>query len=436
MIRFSTSTLFQQGVFNLQKSQADVFRTQNQIASGRRVNTPSDDPIAVAHGLDLQQAESINQQYMVNGQTATKALSLSENALSSVVSLLQDARTTAVNAGNGTLSGNDLKSLAVQVRARYQELLGLANSTDDNGQYLFSGFQGSTLPFVETQPGAVAYQGDQGVRQVQISASRQVPISDAGSDVFQQVKNGNGTFVTAAASSNTGTGVVSPGSVLNPAAWNASGAARDVSVVFHVDSTVTPPKTTYDLVDNTTGLSLTTGAAPGAGPYLRTYTDGGVINLSTQAPPDTNPTPFDFGASITVQGQPATGDTFSIKSSSNQDLFKTLDALATALETASSGATGNAKLANDINTALSNIDRGLDNVLRVRASIGTRMQETDDLAGIQSDLVGQYQDALSKLTDLDYAKAISDLTRQQMVYQAAQQSFAKVQQLSLFNYLN
>lgn len=436
MIRLSTKTIFEQGLFNLQRNQADVFRTQDQISSGRRVRTPADDPVTAARALEVEQSQAISKQYMRNNDSADAALSRSENALASTVQLLQDVRTLAVNAGNGALSTNELRSLASELRGRYQELLGIANSTDGNGLYLFSGYQANTQPFSEVTPGRVTYAGDQGSRLVQISASRQIAISDPGSDIFQRIKNGNGTFVTEAASANTGSGVVSPGTVTNPSAWSASGNPQDFSVRFHVNSAVNPPVTTYDIVDNASGNSLLTGAAAAAsGPYLRTYTEGAAIALQRQAPPDTNATNWDYGAEISIKGKPATGDSFSVEASTNEDMFTTLHGLIDALETAQPGATGNARLANDLNTALSNLDRGIDNVLRVQSSVGARLREADEAKAAQDDLVGQYDETLSDLRDLDYAKALSDLARQQLTYEAAQKSFAQVQTLSLFQYI-
>ncbi|HZP86096.1 MAG TPA: flagellar hook-associated protein FlgL [Burkholderiales bacterium] len=435
MIRMSTTSLFEQGVYNLQRGQNEVFRTQDQIATGRRVRTPADDPVAAARGLEVEQAQAISAQYSRNGDSAQSALSATELALSRATSLLQDVRTTAVNAGNGALSSKELNSIASELRDRYQELLGIANSTDGNGLYLFSGYKGTTQPFAETAPGAVQYFGDQGARRVQIGPTRQIPVSEAGSSVFQTIKNGNGTFVSAAASGNTGTGIVNPGTVTDPVAWNATGNPRDFTVVFHVDNSVSPSVTTYDIVDNQSGLSLTTGAAPTSGPFLRTYQSGATISLKRQSPPDTNPTAFDYGADITVQGAPASGDRFTVKASTNEDVFTTLNNLIATLETAQSGPTGNTRLANGINTALSNLDRGLDNLLSVRAAVGARLRETDDAQSSQADQVNQYDKTLSNLRDLDYAKAISDLAHQQLTYEAAQKSFAKVQALTLFDYI-
>ena len=85
--------------------------------------------------------------------------------------------------------------------------------------------------------------------------------------------------------------------------------------------------------------------------------------------------------------------------------------------------------------ALTNLDQGTENILRVRAAIGTRLKEVDSLGSVLEDLKLQFQQTLSQLQDLDYAKAITDLTRKQTDLQAAQQSFVRISELSLFNYL-
>jgi flagellar hook-associated protein 3 FlgL len=435
MIRISTNMIFDQGVFNMQNRSAALLKTQDQIANGRRMLTPADDPVAAARSLEVEQSKAITEQYQRNSDSATSALGMSDSTLGSVTTLLQSVKTLTVNAGDGALTQTDLKSISGELRARYQELLGLANSTDGNGVYLFSGYQGSTTPFSETAPGVVAYRGDEGQRLVQISPSRQVPISDSGSSIFQRIKNGNGSFASSAAPTNTGTGIVSPGSVTDGLAWNAAANPQDFTIKFFVDTTVAPNVTTYDIIDNVSGNSLLTGAPAGAGPYLRTYSDGTAIQLKTQTPPDTNPVPFDYGAEVSIKGAPATGDTFTLQASTNVDLFSTLQNLITAVDTASRTPLGNAQLANDLNVAHSNLDNALTNVLTVRGAVGSRLKEVDNAKTAGADTVLQHEQTLSGLRDLDYAKAISDLTLQQTILQAAQQSFAKMQGLSLFDFI-
>jgi flagellar hook-associated protein 3 FlgL len=135
------------------------------------------------------------------------------SVLRNVTSLLQDIR-TAVQAGGGTMSTNDRRTLATALSRQLEELQALANSTDGIGNYLFSGYQGKTQPFINAV-GGVQYLGDDGQRKLQISGSRQMATTDSGADIFMRVKNGNGTFIVQPdptsnlGAGNTGTGIVS-----------------------------------------------------------------------------------------------------------------------------------------------------------------------------------------------------------------------------------
>lgn len=404
-MRISTNTIYDMGVASVQQSTSDLIRTQQQGSSGRRILSPSDDPVASARVLEVSQSQSLNKQYDTNTGSATSSLGLEESILGSVGNLIQDVRTYALQAANAPLSDQDRASIAVDLRGRYQELLGLANSTDGNGQYMFSGYKGVTKPFVETSLGNVTYQGDQGQRLIQISPSRQMAVSDSGTDVFQRIKNGNGTIVGLAAVANTGSGVIDPATVTNLADANIR---QPVSIVFN------NPPTTFEVVDVTTSATLATGVA---------FTPGGAISYN--------------GWSMNIKGTPVSGDTFMVQPSSNADMFKTLGDLITQLETPiqGGGAGATAKLANGINTAIQNFDQSLQNVLTVRASVGSRMREVDSVKSTGEDLQLQYQQTISSLQDLDYAKAITDLTRQKTMLEAAQLSFTKIQGLSLFNYM-
>lgn len=405
-MRISTSMLYDLGVGTVQQQYTDLLKLQQQMGTGRRMLTPSDDPIAAARALDVSQSQSTNAQFMTNADNATNALALQESTLTQTGDLLQNARVLAVNAGNPALSDSDRASLATELQGYYDQLLGLANSTDGNGQYLFSGFKGNTTPFSESSPGNVTYNGDQGQRLVQISASRQVAVSSSGAEVFQRIRNGNGTFVTAAASANTGSGIVSVGTVLNPATWDAS--SRNFQINF-------TSATTYDVIDNGPPVStVVTGAA---------YTSGSSITIA--------------GVELNITGTPANGDVFTVKASrTDQDVFKTLSGLITALKTPVNSNAGRARLTNDLNTALSNIDLAQDNLLTVRSTVGAALKEVETQRNTGEDLALQYKSTLSSLQDLDYAKAISDMALKQANLDAAQKSFLKVQGLSLFNFIN
>ncbi len=434
-MRISTQTIFEQGIFNLQRNQAALTRGQEQISTGRRLLSPSDDPVASARALEVGQARFANDQLISNADSAEAAIALQEEALGRYTRLLQDVKATLVGAGNGVLTGRERKDIAAELRGRYDELIGLANTTDSNGLYLFSGYQGATQPFTQNAPGVVTYNGDQGQRLIQVGPVRDLPVSFSGSDVFQRIKDGNGTFVTEAASANTGTGIITKGVVKDVAAWQNVANSRAYEVRFHVDSSTATPVTTYDIVDTVSGVSMLTGDPAVAGPHLRTYQSGAAIALATQAPPDTNPVPFDYGVEFSITGAPADSDTFTVNQSTAKDIFSTLHDLITALEGAGTGSTQNTRLTNSLNSAHNSVDNALDVSLTITAAVGAYSQEVETNRNAAQDLDLQFEKTIAGLEGLDYNEAISKLTFSQVSLQAAQKSFMQIQGLSLFEYL-
>lgn len=424
-MRISTGMIFDAGVAGINRQTASLLHTQEQISSGRRILTPSEDPVAAARALEVSQAAEVVAQFKRNQDSATAALALEEVQLESANDVLARVRELAIQAGNGTLSATARMGIATELRARFDELVGLANATDANGQRMFSGYMGATTPFGGSVDGILAgtdidYAGDDGQRKLQVSPSRFIEVSDAGSDVFMRIRNGNNYFVTDYADNaitglpNTGTAVISAGSVLDPAAFNAE-PVKDITVKFAVDAFGT---VTYDLMDSSGPLIV-------AG---RPFQSGQPILL-------TEPPAFDLGASVTITGAPADGDSFSIAPSSSQSVFTTIANLIGAIETPPGTPADNARYGSDIRSAIADLDQARDNILRVRASIGSRMNEVESLGDLSSNISLQHQQALSSLQDVDYATAITTLMRNQANLEAAQQSFAKVSQLSLFDYI-
>ncbi|MDP1929035.1 MAG: flagellar hook-associated protein FlgL [Thiobacillus sp.] len=187
-MRISTQLLFETGANRIGDLQNRLQKTQEQIASGRRILTPSDDPVAATRALDVTQTQSINNQYAVNRQHAKNTLGQVEGTLTGVTSLMQDVKSTIIAAGNGTLSDAERGFMASELNGRLEQLLGFANSRDATGNYLFSGFQSNTAAFAQTVPPAapgVVYNGDSGVQKLQVDATRQMAINTPGSTVFQ-----------------------------------------------------------------------------------------------------------------------------------------------------------------------------------------------------------------------------------------------------------
>lgn len=406
-MRISTLSIYNTATSQLNTLQGDLARTQMQLSTNRRILTPADDPVASARALEVTQSQAMNAQFATNRASANASLSAVEGALQNTGNLLQDIQQLAVSAGNGTMVQSDREALAVELEGRLEDLLGVANTTDGAGGYLFSGYKTTTQPFTRTPDGA-EYQGDQGQRQLQVGASRSIPLSASGSAVFENNLTGNGSFQTQASAKNTGAGIISSGAVSDRGALTGHDYILDFSV------TGTPALTTYTVTDTST-------KPPTAVLADQPYEPGQTID-------------FD-GLSFDIEGAPAHGDSFTVKPSEKQSVFTTVTDLIGALRAPADGAAGEAALTNSLNTAMDNLKLAHENVLTVQASVGAHMKELDYLDSAGDDLDVQYAATLSDLQDLDMVKAISDFSMQQTTLQAAQMSFKTMSGLSLFNYL-
>lgn len=407
-IRISTNATFNAGTSQLNTLQAQIAKTQMQLSTNKRNLTAADDPIAAARALEVTQSKSMNTQFATNRSNANASLSLVEKTLQDVSGQIQDIQTLIVTAGNGGYSQSDRAALATELEGRLTDMIGMANMADGTGGYLFGGYKSTTQPFSQTPTGAI-YQGDQGQRSLQVGSSRKMPISETGSAIFEAIPTGNGRFTTAAANSNTGEGIISPGSVVDSGAYTG----HDYTIKFSV--TGTPSVTAYTVTDNTV-------SPPAEVLANQTYTEGTTIAFG--------------GMSMDVKGAPADGDSFNVKPSEKQSVFTTITDLIKTLRAPAEGASGKAALANKLSEAGSNMKNALDNVLTVQASVGARMKELDNLNSTGDDLDIQYQSTLGDLQDLDVVKAISLFSQQQQTLQAAQMSFKTMSGLSLFNYIS
>jgi flagellar hook-associated protein 3 FlgL len=402
--RISTQGFYTNSLNSMLTQQSDLSKLQNQIALGKRVNTPADDPIASVHIIELQRAQAESDQYGSNITLIKNRQSLEEGALADADTSLQRVRELVVEASNtATLSDSDRQSIATELQSRLGELTDIANRQDGSGEYLFSGYSTQTKPFTPDASGNVTYNGDQGNRLIQVSATQRIADSHSGYDVFQQIPTGNGTFSTAAKSTNTGSGVISTGSVINQAAW----VPGNYTLSF-------TSATTWQVTDGATPTPNVVGTG--------TYTAGSAISFN--------------GVQVAVSGTPASGDSFSINKSVNQDVFKTVSDVITALKAPSGSAAATAQLSTAMGNALQQIDQTSDHFLSVRAEVGTRLNALDDADSARQDLNLDLASTLSDLRDLDMPSALSKLQQQTVGLQAAQLSYTKIAQLSLFNYLS
>ncbi len=399
-MRISTQTFQQQWLTAIHDQQSVLAKIQDQISSGKRLETAADDPLGAAQIVRLQQGLDRFDGYAKNADTARRRLSLEESTLGKVTDELDRVRELAIRAGGAAGAPNVRAALADEARQILSNLQDLANTQDAEGRFLFSGNQVHSQPFSRAGS-SVTYSGDGGTRSERIGDNRLVQESDPGSEVFQKILNGNGTFSVQPDAANTGDAFYSSASVSDPSAW----IPDDYSVQFN-----------------------------GTGPFTYEVLNGAgtVISSGAFAPGDT----IAFqGAAVTFEGQPADGDSFNISASRNQDIFKTVQNFVDSLDKSLQTPTDHATAQSELNSSLLDIDRALENIGIFHSRVGTRLSAIDEQLLTNSDVTLQLSESLSSVRDVDYASAISELQSRLFSLEAAQKTFQGTRQFSLFNIL-
>jgi flagellar hook-associated protein 3 FlgL len=254
-MRVSTSQIYSIVNIGMSNAQTAINKTQEQMSTGKRVLSPADDPVAATTILQLNAELSRVQQYTKNIDSGSNSLNLEETALQSVVSLIQRMQELAVYAGNtAVLTRNDYQALASEVESRTQELLNLQNTRNASGQYIFSGYQGSTQSFIDIGGGNYKYQGDDGQLRIQASATVTVGVSDSGKRIFVDVPSGNNTINTSANPINRSqpAAFISAGDVIDQDTFDQF-YPESMQVTFNAISNVVPSSPNYTITERSTG---------------------------------------------------------------------------------------------------------------------------------------------------------------------------------------
>lgn len=414
-MRISTIQAFNNGVQGLQRNYANVTRTQEQISTGNRILTPADDPVASVRLLQLEQQQNVLTQYKDNLTAANNSLTQEEVTLNSVNTILQRVRELAVQAGNGALSAADRQSIGAELGERENELLSLMNTRNARGEYLFAGFQGKTQPFVRQADGSYSYEGDEGQRKLQVASSLDLAISDSGKKIFENITNAGRLD-----------------SVLDISA--APGSTLSVSAPLVQDEVAfsgTPPFPAA-------GVEIVFGN-PDAGSYE-------VFEVGATAPapvlasgslddqPDSSDQLIFRGVTLHFDGIPLGAERVTLTvdpTRQKQGVLSTIANLRTALENPATGS----QVRDAVAVALTNLDHGMTTVDGVRGEIGARLNIIESTQTDNEDVSLVNKSVQADLRELDYAEALSRLSFQTIVLEAAQQSYVKIAGLNLFNQL-
>lgn len=426
-MRISTLQAFNNGVTGIQRNYANATRTQEQISTGNRILTPADDPVASVRLLQLEQQQNVLGQYNSNLTAAKNSLTQEEVTLNSVNTVLQRVRELAVQAGNGSLDPQDRKAIAAELGEREDELLSLMNTRNARGEYLFSGFQGKTQPFVRGADGSYSYNGDEGQRKLQIASSLNIPISDNGKSIFQNVINAG----------RLSSAVVVPAPI---------GSTLSVSAPLINDETAfagSPPFPTQgieiEFADDGSSYSIYALPKDGAARELLESD----IKLDGKA--DRSDAMVFRGMTLQFDGSSTGGErvvvaggisqvggvvTTAPVEKNKQGILDTIASLRKSLESSTAGNTG---VRDAVAVALTNLDHGMVSVDQARGNIGARLNVIETTQTDNEDVALVNKGVQAELRELDYAEALSRLSMQTVVLEAAQQSYVKIAGLSLFN---
>ena len=190
----STLQLFRQGLNSMTEQQTAISHTQEQIASGKRILKPSDDPTGSTRIMSLSETERITNQYQSNVIHLRNRLEAEEAVMASSGDVIQRINELTIQSLNDTNSANDRAANAKEVRQLTEELVGLANRKDGSGEYLFAGNKGAQKPFDDNGAGVYSYQGDQGQRRIRVAPDRTIANGTNGLDTFMKIPTGSGGY--------------------------------------------------------------------------------------------------------------------------------------------------------------------------------------------------------------------------------------------------
>lgn len=396
--RISTGMMFSQSVSLMLGKQSKINHLEQQIATGSKIVSAKDDPVAAGTAVGLDRVVAGLEQLGKNANNAQNRLGLQENALAQANELMTRAVELSIQANTPVPGNTDLKAIVSELKTIQDSLLSLANSKDGSGRYLFGGSNDSDAPFLKAG-GTVSYVGDQTQRQVEVAPGQLVNDALPGSEIFMRIRTGDGTVDASAAAGNTGSGLLTSVSRDGSADWD--GGALNVRFTAAGEGA-------YEVLDDT-GAVVATG----------THTTGEDIVVG--------------GVRLRIEGAPAAGDSFDVVASSSRDIFATMDKLIGALESDPQTAADRTGMQNLLQSSMRDITRASENMIDARAKGGAQLAAIDDAASAREATAVTVKSTLSTLRDLDYADAIGQYKLENAALQAAQTIFSQMQAMSLFN---
>lgn len=396
--RISSNMMFDQSIALMLSKQSKLSHLEQQLATGKKIVTAKDDPVAAGTAVGLDRTLAELEQMKLGSSAVQNRLGLQENALAQVNDMMGRVTELTIYASNPGLAAADKQALVAEISSIRDGLLALANSNDGTGRYLFGGTQDGSPPFSMVN-GKVVYHGDQTQRHVEVAPGTYAKDALPGSEIFLRIPTGDGAVDATAAAGNTGKAVLTNVSRDSSGSWDGT--------AFSIRFTVSGQ---YEVLD-AGGTVTATG----------TTTSGEDILVN--------------GVRLHIDGDAAAGDSFSVSPAASKDIFSTLDGLIGSLNSDTGTPAQLAAQQNQLQAALRNVARASERMIDARASGGAQLKTLDDASAMREANNVTIQSTLSQLRDLDYAAAISEYQLESTALQAAQSIFMQMQQMSLFKRL-
>ena len=418
-MKISTSLNYQRALANIQEAQSQVSKTREQVATGKVMVRPSDDPTKIATVENLDRAIAKTDTYSGLLGDLKQRYELEETVLLSGSDILVRLKELAIQSANDTLSIEDRRIVSLEVAGLKKELLNIANTQDVSGNSIFAGGNTGLEPFTTLTDGSVIYQGD--ARQIQVSVS----------DTRDLTKNRNGLDVFGAAERELVAAVAgeysqAPGTIAN---YNGVTTITDGVTTLTYDYTGGAPATAARLISD-----LTSGANASAYvdfKYTVTENPNSPGELlfkakTKEAIPAAN-VPLLVAAGAADEAVVATQTVVGVdRTTQGIGFFTALEDFVNALQ----GNDGE-----NIRRAIGELGDLHEGVAKAIGRVGSEIQSADTQLEMNADSKIRLETLLSGEVDLDYSEALTRFNEEMTRLEATQASFAKVARLSLFEYL-
>lgn len=401
-LRISTSQFYAINSTDIAQKTSEINDQIGYISSGKRVLTAKDDAVQADKLFGLKEELRSIERYTGNITQVQNRVSVEENAFASLNDLLTQAKTLLVKGNNGALSDSDVAAIGDEMENIQQMVIDISNSRDENGNYVFAGYQTDQKPFILQPDNSVTYNGDSGVRSMQIAGSVFVDLNIPGDQAFQNVPNALGNFFPDH-TANAGELIVDKAKIVDRGSY---------------DETGTPPPYQFDFL---------------AADHVQVRDDNGAVVFDSGAGGYSPGQTVQFnGVEVEISGTPVTGDQIIFDPVDEISVFDTLKQAIDWLQTPSPKPDGHQT---DYNYILDQLNSAFTHNTVQRSDAGLRQSTADNQESLHLDAEISLEKARSQVEDLDFAKALAEFEQSQVSLQAAQQTFAKVQTLTLFNYI-